>query len=125
MVVAYVDVRLKRSEFAEQKALFEWSNFIPELRWMFAIPNGGKRDDRVGAMMKYQGVKAGVWDIFLPLPRGGYHGLFIEMKVGKNKLSNLQQEFMNFAKKNMYECKVCYSCKEAIKKILSYLNNKS
>lgn len=115
---------MKNSEFAEQKALFEWAKFIPELRWMFAIPNGGKRDARVGVMMKYQGVKPGVPDIFLPLPRHGYHGLFIEMKFGKNKLSNLQSEFLDFAKKNMYECKVCYSCEEAIEAILWYLNIK-
>ncbi len=115
-------VKLIRSEFAEQKALFAWSNYFPELRWMFAIPNGGKRDARVGMMMKYQGVKAGVPDVFLPLPRHGYHGLFIEMKVGKNKPSKSQNEFINFATKNKYRCEVCYSCKEAIKKILWYLD---
>lgn len=120
--MVYVAKLTQSSEFFEQKALFEWSNYLPELRWMFAIPNGGKRDARVGMMMKYQGVKAGVPDVFLPLSRHGYHGLFIEMKVGKNKPSKSQNEFINFATKNQYKCEVCYSCKEAIKKILWYLD---
>lgn len=56
------------------------------LEWMFAIPNGGKRGDSktsamiAGGKLKATGVKTGVSDIFLPVPRHGVAGLFIEMK---------------------------------------------
>lgn len=59
---------------------------IPELTWVFAIPNGGSRgsDKRsaqiVGAQMKAEGVKRGVSDFFVPIPRHGLAGLFVEMK---------------------------------------------
>lgn len=55
-------------------------NAVPELHDMFAIPNGGLRDKITAGNLKREGVKAGVPDIFLPIPRGGYHGLFVEMK---------------------------------------------
>lgn len=59
---------------------------IPELSLIFAIPNGGSRgnDKRsaqiVGAQMKAEGVKRGVSDLFVPIPRHKLAGLFIEMK---------------------------------------------
>lgn len=72
------------TEHEEQKALIEWSawmsNARPELSLMFAVPNGGDRHPAVAAKLKAEGVKAGVPDIFLPVPRNGYHGLFIELK---------------------------------------------
>lgn len=76
------------TEESEQVALFCWAalpetrNHYPELQWMFAIPNGGLRNKIIAAKLKAQGVKAGVLDIFLPVPRGNFHGLFIELKRG-------------------------------------------
>lgn len=65
------------TEHWEQVQLFEWSENLPELKLMHAIPNGGKRDIRVALKLKEEGVKPGVPDIFLPLSRGGKHGLYI------------------------------------------------
>lgn len=53
---------------------------VLELADMFAIPNGGLRDKITAGNLKREGVKRGVPDIFLPVPRGGYNGLFVEMK---------------------------------------------
>lgn len=53
---------------------------VPELLDMFAIPNGGLRDKITASNLKREGVKPGVPDILLPVARGGFHGLFIEMK---------------------------------------------
>lgn len=81
---------MKRSiatEAQEQAALFRWAAFAsgthPELRLLFHVPNGGSRDPIEARHLKEQGVKAGVPDMFLPVPRGGYHGLFIELKRSK------------------------------------------
>lgn len=74
-------------ESAEQAALFKWAHMArgkyPELRMLFHIPNGGSRDPREAHNLKLQGVQPGVPDLFLPVPRGGYHGLFVELKRSK------------------------------------------
>jgi hypothetical protein len=62
------------------KAVYGTAEAIPELLDMFAIPNGGLRDPRTAASLKAEGVKSGVPDVFLPIPRHGLAGLFIELK---------------------------------------------
>ncbi len=111
----------KHIEDDNQKALFQWAAHIKELRWMHAIPNGGKRNAREGARLKAQGAKSGVWDIFLPLPLNGVSGLYIEMKSGNNKLTENQKEFGEAMKNNGYQCNVCYSWIEAKKVISDYI----
>jgi hypothetical protein len=72
------------SEHGHQVALFVKfaQNFFkyPELRLAFAIPNGGMRDKITAANLKAEGVKAAVPDVFIPVARGKFHGLFVEMK---------------------------------------------
>lgn len=76
----------KGTEHAQQVALFMWaalevhSGAMPELALLFAIPNGGERNKIVAARMKAEGVKTGVPDVMLPVARGGFHGLFVEIK---------------------------------------------
>jgi hypothetical protein len=76
-------------EHKEQVALFEWAklaqNVYPVLKWMYAIPNGGHRHIAVAAKLKAEGVKSGVPDVCLPVPKNGFGALYIEMKAGKNK----------------------------------------
>ena len=73
------------SEHDEQVALFQWAGYqlgaCPELALMFAIPNGGDRHPAVAGKLRDEGVKAGVPDIFLPVPRGKYHGMFYGNEV--------------------------------------------
>ena len=111
------------TEHDEQYKLFLWTRYRPELRWMFAIPNGGYRTKATAGKIAAEGQKAGIWDIFVPIPSGGYHGLFIEMKFGKNKLTELQREFGKFATGQGYLCKVAYSAEQAIEIIDEYLEN--
>ena len=86
------------SEHDEQVALFEWAEWAegrhPELALMYAIPNGGHRHKAVAGRMKAEGVKAGVPDICLPVARGGYHGLYIELKHGRNKATHEQRQWI-------------------------------
>lgn len=116
------------SEHASQAALFAWAadnvGKYPALKYMFAIPNGGLRDVRVASSLKAEGVKAGVPDIFLPVCRftKAKYGLFIEMKWGKNKPTEEQIEFINYATSASYQCEVCYSWEEARDKIIEYLS---
>uniref|UniRef100_A0A6M3L1H9 Putative VRR-NUC domain-containing protein n=1 Tax=viral metagenome TaxID=1070528 RepID=A0A6M3L1H9_9ZZZZ len=113
------------SEHDEQVSLFAWASLAeaqyPELEMMYAIPNGGKRHVTTARKLKAEGVKAGVLDINLDVARGGYHGLRIEMKFGKNKLSPYQEWWKNQYDANGYCVVVCYSCIEAQEAILNYI----
>lgn len=119
-------MRVIPTEHEEQCALFEWAayqdGFWPELRLMHAIPNGGKRDKVTAARLKAEGVKPGVPDICLPVPRGDKHGLYIEMKRRKGgSVSADQLKWLDNLMRQGYECHVCRGCEEARSVILDYL----
>lgn len=114
------------SEHQEQVALFRWAavarTTYPALDLMFAIPNGGKRDAITGAVMKREGVKKGTPDLMLPVPRGEYHGLFIELKrVKGGVLTKEQQAFLMALTAKGYKADVCRGWEEAKKVIEEYL----
>ena len=113
------------TEAQEQSAVFTWANMslgkYPELRLLFAIPNGGSRHILEAVNLKRQGLKAGVPDLFLPVPRKNYSGLWIELKVGKNKTSDSQDWWLDELINQGYRCEVCYGFEEAKNTILEYL----
>ena len=117
-----------RSESSEQITVFQFVNFKANqderYRNIFAVPNGGKRNAREAHNLKLQGVKAGVPDIAVMVPRDNYHGMFIEMKVGRNKPSQFQIDMMKNLTNQNYKCIVCYSSQEAIKELGDYLGEK-
>jgi len=114
-----------QSESVTQICLFRWAKYMegryPELKWMYHVPNEGKRSKSAGARMRQEGLKAGVPDVCLPVPRGEYHGLYIEMKVGKNKPTDKQKEWLAGLKEQGYSTAVCYGWESASKLILKYL----
>lgn len=116
---------LKRGEDTEQIGVIEWAEWhtsqYPELKLLHHIPNGGKRNAVEAARLKAMGVKAGVPDLFLPVPRGGYAGLYIEMKYGKNKPTDKQSEWIAALRQQGYKVTVCYSGAEATHELESYL----
>ncbi|HEX2864216.1 MAG TPA: VRR-NUC domain-containing protein [Deinococcales bacterium] len=115
----------RRPEHLQQVALFEWAarqeRRYPALRWLHAIPNGGLRHVSVALELQAEGVKAGVPDVFLPAARGGWHGLYVEMKVGKNRPTAQQRDFIATARAEGYRAEVCYSWTEAARLIEVYL----
>lgn len=127
-------------------------NGIEVLHLMHAVPNGGSRGDSAksrairGMQLKAEGVKPGVPDIFLPVPRWNATvsyvtfgktapfmevicGLYIEMKKPSQKpkrkgaggVSDEQAEYMENLLHRGYACKVCYSWQEAANIITEYL----
>lgn len=118
--------RVIPTEHQEQCALFEWAAWmakrIPELHLMHAIPNGGKRDIRTAAMLKAEGVKPGVPDIFLPVSRGGKHGLYIELKSRRGGVvSKAQEAWIRALTIQGYMCAVCHGAEAAKDEILAYM----
>ena len=112
-------------ESGQQEALFSWAGYqlgrMPELEYMHHVPNGGKRDAATAIALKRQGVKAGVPDIVLPAVRAGYHGLYIELKAGKNTTTGNQKRWLEFLRQQGYYTAVCYGWKIAAKLIETYL----
>ena len=115
------------SEHQEQVALIEWANWntnnYPELELLFSIPNGGRRDGRTGAKMKREGVKAGVPDLCLPVARGGYHALWLEMKAGKGRTTASQDWWFDRLSKEGHQTAVCWGYEAAREVILEYLKS--
>ena len=116
------------SEAQEQAALIQWARLqsgrYPPLRFLHHIPNGGSRHPAEAANLKRQGVKPGVPDLCLPFPVGGKHGLYIEMKWGKNRPTSAQREWLEGLAALGYATAVCYSAEEAIDVIKRYLRGK-
>ena len=95
-----------------QKACVSWFRYQYRRRLIFAVPNGGKRNAREAARMKDQGVTAGVPDLCIPEPVNGYHGLWVELKVGKNKLTENQSDMIRDLQQRGYATVVCYSLED-------------
>ena len=109
---------------------------VPSLRWLHAIPNAGARSNKVAAaQLKAEGVKAGVADVFLPVPIRLkaplgmtvpvlYCGLYIEMKRADGRLSDVSQEqktFAEFVTGQGYAWNVCFGWRKATETIKLYL----
>jgi hypothetical protein len=115
----------KLSEHQEQTTIFKWASIYeskyPELKYMFATLNGVKLNIGQARKAKASGNKRGVPDIVFPFPNGKYNGLFIELKVGKNKPSIEQLDYIEFLKGGNFYASVCYGSNEAIDLIVDYL----
>ena len=117
---------MHRYEEQEQMTVIQWAEYHaakqPELKLLYHCPNGGKRNKAEAARLKASGVKAGVPDLFLPVPRGEYHGLYVEMKVGKNRLTSAQAAWIEALAGQGYKTAVCWGAEAAISEIRGYLN---
>jgi hypothetical protein len=90
---------------------------------IYAIPNGGQRNTIVASKLKSEGVLSGVPDLHIPVAKQGFHGLYIEMKAGKNKPTNNQILIISKLKNEGYKCEICYSLDEFIGIVKKYLEN--
>lgn len=89
--------------------------------YLFAIPNGGLRNKVVAMKMKREGVKKGVPDLFLAIPRNGSAGLFIEVKTPKGRVRPEQLEYLNALASVGYKCVVVRTFDKAREIIDEYL----
>ena len=119
--------RTKRNaqpEAIEQAKVIAWAraneNNYPYLWMLHSSLNGVKMTKAQAGRAIAQGMLSGVPDLFLPVPKNGYHGLFIEMKYGSNKVTESQEKFLQNAANVGYAVSVCYSANEAIKRIEDY-----
>lgn len=108
---------------------------VPELKLLFAVHNQGHGDAIRGARAKAEGVKSGVPDVFLPVPRWRYydvggrelkaHGLFIELKLpgyAPSAVKPEQREWHEDLRKQGYRVEVCGGWEAAAKVIQDYMS---
>ncbi|MHC4748268.1 MAG: VRR-NUC domain-containing protein [Planctomycetota bacterium] len=136
----YTDkVHGETTEHKEQVEIFRWArdmeSYVPELALLHAVPNGAKlpwRRNRAGKRYSpeamrliKEGLKAGVPDICLPVPRDGYHGFYIELKVGSNKPTDKQKQWLVALAEQGYRVDVQYGAEAAKRAICDYLGVES
>lgn len=110
------------SEAQEQAAVIEYCDIldIP----VYHVPNGGKRNAREAANLKRQGVKAGVPDLCIPVARGGFHGLYIEMKTLKGKPTDKQLKWLGLLRDEGYAAYIARGARAAEELIDHYMSGK-
>ncbi len=91
--------------------------------YLFAIPNGGIRSRLEASIMQGEGVTPGVADLFLALPSGPFHGLFIEIKSPKGRISENQAHFFSRQRTVGYQCQFCNSIDGFISIVNDYMKH--
>ena len=129
------------SEQKEQNAVVSWAatRALPDVyrdsvvgRYLFAIPNGGRRNAREAARLRNQGVKAGVSDMFFAFSRHGYRGVWIEMKVQagafggdgdrRRSVSPEQRDWILLMRGQGFAAAACWGADEAKALLDAYLD---
>ena len=119
------------SEHDEQVAVIEWF----ELKWpklamcLMAYPSGaiigGKNKFKIINKLKREGWRNGVSDLFLAIPKGGYHGLWLEMKdhdKTKRSVSKEQWDHLDLMKNQGYFASWAAGAEKAMSIIEEYMN---
>lgn len=122
------------TEGHEQEALMDWAQAasyrFPELRLLYAVPNGipihGPQKFAIIAAFKRRGLKAGVPDLCLPVQRiyegNRYAGLYIELKRVSGGVPSPEQDWwLDALGRQGYLTAVCQGCKPAAELLVAYL----
>ena len=114
------------TESQEQQALFRWARLkektCPDLSLLVHVPNGGLRNMPEAVRFKAEGVRKGFPDLLLPVARGGYHSLAIELKrVKGGKVTPEQKGWIDALNNQGYRAVVCKGWEAAAQEILRYL----
>lgn len=115
----------KQNEYNLHVAFYDWFclNALTKkfAKYLFAIEHGEPRSPRIGAKLKRKGVKKGMTDFFLVIPNFKYNGLWIEIKIGRNKMTSAQLEFKEIVEECNYKHICCWSLDELILEVSTYL----
>jgi hypothetical protein len=118
---------MRYAEHEAQKAVCLWwkcQHKALGVRWehlLLHVPNGQHSSARAGARQRAQGLRAGVPDLFLAVPRGPYHGLWIEMKAARGTLQESQKLFHPLLIAQGYHVTVSKGWEDATRQITAYL----
>lgn len=114
-------------ESKHQQAVIKWSRQPevrakwPELALLHHIKNETTEGKKQVAIDKAMGVKKGVPDLFLPVSRGQYHGLYIEMKNETGRATEAQKWWGEQLLQQGYFWEVCHGWQSAARMLEWYL----
>jgi len=118
-----------KSEYQEQVDVFKWAESraeqFPELRFLEGSLNGVRL--QLGQVVKAKRagcIKKDRPDIHLPIMRGGYASLFIELKKKGGEVRDGQKEYLLGLQNYGNYCAICYGADAAISTIIKYLTEK-
>lgn len=120
-------ITMRHEESKAQRSLITWWKLahrglgVPWEELLFSIPNEGKRGQIEGGRMKAMGLRPGAPDLMLAVPRGGYGGLFIELKTPSGRVSEEQKRFHSWLIGAGYWVKVARGWDQARAEIEAYL----
>ena len=89
-----------------QEACVKWFRLAYPKLFIFAVPNGGSRNQIEAHNMRLSGVVAGVSDLVVI---GNGKVLFVEMKIAKGRQSERQKEFQDIVESLNHKYVVCRS----------------
>jgi hypothetical protein len=114
---------IRPSEHQIQSAFFKWLALAyPNANCVtWATPNAARRSHQMAAIMKAEGLKSGVPDVFMAMPRGEYHGLFLEFKSHAGVISENQLIFCVNLRSMGYQVEIVRSLEEAMLKVIAYM----
>ena len=111
------------NETQEQKQLIQWCRTDDRFQYLFHIPNETVGGRGWQVRNRQMGVRSGVPDLFYPVPMGGYHGLFIEMKTGTGRASAAQKKWIAALEQFGYKVVVAKGWLEARDALLDYMED--
>lgn len=91
---------------------------------LFAVPNGANKSKVARGMFKAEGLTAGVADLLLLVPRGGFHGLCLEAKTMKGRQSEAQKAWQEAVERQGYKYALFRSFDEFRWIITNYINER-
>lgn len=117
------------SEYQECKAFWEYAQNVPLLRDnLIKNVNEGKREKWYLLALLNVGMRPGLPDYHLPVPLGGYHGLWLEIKrrgFEGHKKDGMQDLWIARLLKLGHYATYAYGCDDAIRICSDYLQNKN
>ena len=117
---------MRQDEHVEAVALIRWVRLstakFPVLALLYHVPNGGNRNRTVAAKLKAEGVKPGVSDYCLPAARGGFFGLYIELKSQPGQVRKSQREFLDLVRAEGNRGEVAFGWIQARAILIDYIN---
>lgn len=102
-------------------AIMDWVRLHKLDRVVVHVPNQGIRNGAYNAKLKRMGLLKGFPDLFIRVPRKGYHGAFMELKSAKGRLSKEQELFLKESAESNYFSIACWNVEDAIKTLRWYL----
>ena len=117
--------KITQSESALQQQCLKWFAFqypkLAEQGLLFSIPNGANKSIAQAMKFKREGLVSGIPDLMLAVPKGIYHGLFIEMKAAKGKPSANQIKMIGKLRDQYYYVDIINSFEQFTSLINKYL----